>query len=378
MKFIDLFAGVGGFRLGLERAGHECVWSNEFDKYAAITYVKNFGGDNFDTRDIREISGEEIPEHDLLCGGFPCQSFSIAGKRKGLEEERGTLFDEIVRIARAKRPKMLLLENVKGLLSAQNGFSFFYILSKLDELGYDVEWQVLNSKYFGVPQNRERIFIIGHLRGTSTKKIFPLREDAKKVSGVSEIKVIGTTKSETANGTNFRSWVHDPRGIVGALSATSYKEPTKILTLDRKDWREHQTPDETPTLKQRMGTGGHNVPMVIGSTQKNAGVMKDCSTCLGEAMGKGGGHIPMVTRVPLKFLTRNQKNIEGDYAFTVDGANTGGVFQNKLRRLTPLECERLQGFPNNWTEGVSDTQRYKQMGNAVTVNVIKYLGGMIK
>lgn len=158
--FIEMFAGVGGFRLGLERHGWRCVWANEFDKHACQVYRQNFG--EIVEGDIREVKAKDIPDHTLLCAGFPCQTFSLAGKRRGmLDDVRGTLFHEIARVAEHKEPKFLLLENVKGLLSSRNGLDFAVILWTLDELGYDAEWACLNSKHFGVPQNRERVFVYG-------------------------------------------------------------------------------------------------------------------------------------------------------------------------------------------------------------------------
>ena len=206
LKFIDMFSGIGGFRLGLEKANtiaqptkgepkeggnrathirgtrfhsgldspFTCVWSNDNDKYASQIYRKHWG--EICEQDIRTVDVDGIPDHDLLCAGFPCQSFSIAGKRRGFEDTRGTLFFEICRVIRAKRPSYLLLENVKGLLSHDNGDTFQTILGTLDELGYDCQWQVLNSKDFGVPQNRERVFIVGHTRGQRRPQVFPLGE----------------------------------------------------------------------------------------------------------------------------------------------------------------------------------------------------------
>ena len=288
IRFIDLFAGIGGFRYGLEKTkGYECVYSNEWDKYAAQIYTKHFG--KCDTSDIRTVKTNELPDFDLLVGGFPCQAFSIAGKRKGFDDTRGTLFFEIARILADKRPRYFILENVKGLLSHDEGKTFQTILGVLTDLGYEYQWQVLNSKNFGVPQNRERVFIIGNLRGESRPKVFPVGEQGKETM--------------------------DSGQVAGTLQADYFKG-------DR--------------------TGGYAI-----ETQ----------------------------RYPLKFAKRNQKNIDGDYSFTVDGANTGGVKQDmKIRRLTPTECERLQGFPDGWTEGISDTQRYKCLGNAVTTNVVTWIG----
>ncbi|MGB4008925.1 MAG: DNA cytosine methyltransferase, partial [Bacillota bacterium] len=179
MRFLDLFAGIGGFRLALERAGHTCIGFCEIDEFARRTYKANFDTEGeVEWHDITKVTNSEARELrgkvDLITGGFPCQAFSIAGERRGFEDTRGTLFFEIARIAKEIEPRFLLLENVKGLLSHDKGRTFAIILSTLDELGYDVEWQVLNSKDFGVPQNRERVFIIGHSRRFPRREVFPL------------------------------------------------------------------------------------------------------------------------------------------------------------------------------------------------------------
>ena len=187
MKFLDLFSGIGGFRLGLEMAGHECIGHVEIDKYANQSYraIHQPKESEFFREDITTITDESIRGLrdrgiDIIAGGFPCQAFSIAGARKGFKDTRGTLFFDIARMARIIRPKYLFLENVKGLLNHDNGDTFEIILRTLDELGYDAEWQVLNSKHFGVPQNRERVFIIGHLRGQCTRKVFPIKRTNSK------------------------------------------------------------------------------------------------------------------------------------------------------------------------------------------------------
>ena len=185
MKFLDLFAGIGGFRLGMESAGHECVGFCEIDKFARTSYkaIHDTRGE-IELHDITAVSDESIRRIgrvDIICGGFPCQAFSIAGARRGFKDTRGTLFFEIARFASILRPRYLFLENVKGLLNHDGGATFETIISTLDELGYNVEWQVLNSKNFGVPQNRERVFIIGHLRGERTRRIFPLSSTGRQV-----------------------------------------------------------------------------------------------------------------------------------------------------------------------------------------------------
>ena len=200
MKYLSLFSGVGGFELGIQQAyesiskserkqpgrnkenqplhgkqlvAPQCIGFSEIDKYASQIYQSHFSNHKA-YGDITKINEKELPDFELLVGGFPCQSFSIAGKRGGFNDTRGTLFFEIARIIREKQPRLLLLENVKGLLSHDKGKTFTTIISTLDELGYDCQWQVLNSKNHGVPQNRERVFIIGNRRGTERPDVFPL------------------------------------------------------------------------------------------------------------------------------------------------------------------------------------------------------------
>ena len=184
IRYLDMFAGIGGFRSGLEKlGGFECIGFCEIDKYAKKSYEAMY-----DTKgelyfnDARKIKPEELPDIDLITGGFPCQSFSIAGQRKGFEDTRGTLFFEIARIAAVKKPKYLFLENVPGLLSHDRGWTFKTILSALDELGYDVAWQVLNSKDFGVPQSRKRLYIVGFLRSRCAGQILSFKEANSKTT----------------------------------------------------------------------------------------------------------------------------------------------------------------------------------------------------
>lgn len=302
MKYISLFAGIGGFELALNRLGHECVYVNEWDKYAALTYEKNFGHKP-DTRDITTVSTTEIPDHDILVGGFPCQAFSIAGRRLGFAETRGTLFFDIARILRDKRPRYFLLENVKGLLNHDSGKTLQTIFGVLSELGYEFEWQILNSKNFGLAQNRERILIAGYIRGEARPKVFPLiGDDGENHEASQEIVYWKNSKEK---------WVDEKRRLSPTLKTHSdlVKRPLiKRLDVDSAHYQDrvYGTDGLSPTLP--TGTGGNHQPKIIS-----------------------------------------------------------GV---RLRRLTPIECERLQGFPDNWTEGVSETQRYKQLGNAVSVNVI--------
>lgn len=317
LKYFDAFSGIGGFSLGMP-PNWECVGYSEIDKYAIQIYEKHFKHQNFG--DITKINASELPDFDLFCGGFPCQAFSIAGKRRGFDDTRGTLFFDIARILKEKQPRLCLLENVKGLLSHDNGRTFKTIIATLTEVGYDIQWQVLNSKNHGVPQNRERVFIIGHLRGTPRPKVFPFGYDAGKVN--KEVKRERITTSRTRN----------------FGSSAQLHSPDEICS----------------TLTYSMGTGGNNVPCVLDSKAKT-----------------GFYAVLISNRINKRQNGRIIKE-DGEPSFTLTTQNMHGVSDGtKIRRFTPTECERLQGFDDGWTEGLSDTQRYKTLGNAVTVNVIK-------
>ena len=213
MRFLDLFAGIGGFRLGMEMAGHECVGYVEWDKFARASYeaIHDTEGE-WTAHDITGVTDNDLgflrgQEIDVICGGFPCQAFSVAGKRGGFHDTRGTMFFEIARFAKQIKPRILFLENVKGLLSHEKGETYATILNTLDELGYDAEWQVLNSKNFGVPQNRERVFIIGHLRGHSRREVFPIERENTTTNKVNAI------GNANPSGNGMSGVVYDAQGL---------------------------------------------------------------------------------------------------------------------------------------------------------------------
>jgi DNA (cytosine-5)-methyltransferase 1 len=295
MRYLSLFSGIGGFELGIQRAYDmqpkdeqlqmessisgdnsnvlqrtaSCIGYSEIDKYAIKVYERQFN-EHPNYGDITAINAAELPDFDLLVGGFPCQTFSVAGKRAGFDDTRGTLFFDIARILKEKQPRHLVLENVKGLLSHDQGRTFTTIIGVLSDLGYSVEWQVLNSKNFGVPQNRERVFIVGHLGNECGRKVFP-------------------------------------------IISTNSQDITQLNQPKHSNDRVYGTDGVSPTLNTMQG----------------------------------GNRQPFIEQQP------------------------------RIRRLTPAECERLQGFPDNWTalgigeEPISDSQRYKMCGNAVTTNVVQ-------
>ena len=326
-----------------------CIGLSEIDKYASellaqkFPTIKNWG-------DCTKIDPSELPDFDMLCGGFPCQSFSIAGKRKGFKDTRGTMFFEVARILKVKRPKLVFLENVKGLLNHDKGKTFRVILQTLEELGYRTQWMVLNSKFFGVPQNRERVFIIGSLRGTSRPEILPF---GKSNGETKELVYVQKSDREIAR-------IYDPKGIAPTfhLKTGGWQEP-KISNFSPREfkWR-----DESPTLAAR----DYKDPKIVGE------IIIPTNTKLGYDVAEE-------RKDGIRLQYENSKTARGRVikgaTQALQAGGQAGVLDNmKVRRLTPIECERLQGFPNDWTKGFSDTQRYKMMGNAVTVKVIKAIG----
>ncbi len=376
MKFFDLFCGVGGFRLGMERNGNVCIGSCEIDTYARQTYAKNFGHEP-EFRDARDIDPARLPDFQCLCAGFPCQAFSIAGVRRGFEDTRGTLFFEIVRIAREKQPPILFLENVKGLLSHDKGQTFRVMLQTLDELGYDCEWQIINSKYF-VPQNRERIFIIGHLRGSGSRKILPIGESNQIDVNSKQIQHSSTITANYWKGDGAgRPFIAEPE-IKYAQNSNSQAD------------RVYDTSGIAPTLgkgnamsKPLIPAESKKVTMVMNAN-KNSNMKKrvqerdETWTLTGN-----GNDFKVCEEQPKIVADRSRKyaglgrNLESpkDIANSLTTVTKDNLLLNnyRIRRLTPIECERLQGFPDGWTDRVSDTQRYRQMGNAITVDVVQYI-----
>ena len=372
MKFLDLFAGIGGFRLGMESAGHKCIGFCEIDKFARESYkaIHNTKGE-IELHDITAVSDESIRgigSVDVICGGFPCQAFSIAGNRRGFEDTRGTLFFEIARFASILRPKYLFLENVKGLLNHENGVTFETIISTLDELGYNVEWQVLNSKNFGVPQNRERVFIIGHLRGERTRNVFPLGGESQSISSQSVVKIGNVNPS--GNGMNGE--VYQADGLAPTLTTNKgegQKIAIKCNTIKQFGVLQpnfnqcgvvYETDGIAPTIRAYQGGGLEPKIRVKEATSK--------------------GYVEAEVGDSVNLSHPNSKTRRGrvgkQVANTLLTGESQGVIEPdfRIRKLTPRECWRLQGFPD-WAfdkaqEVNSNSQLYKQAGNSVTVNVI--------
>lgn len=337
MKYLSLFSGIGGFEHGIYNAFRKfnkrphCIGFSEIDKYAKSIYLQRFPNHK-EYGNAKNINTKELPDFDLLAGGFPCQTFSIAGKRAGFNDSRGTLFFGIARILKDKRPRYFLLENVKGLLSHDKGKTFQIILGILSDLGYRVEWQVLNSRYFGVPQNRPRVFFVGCLRNKSGRQIFPigksdqLSQETKGRERKTQSRICSTIDSR------YGALRSSGETYIGTLR--SYKSG--------RGFREMKS-GLCPTIPARAREDGTGQPVIY---QRPHGY------------NKGG-----VKKLP---CLRSSSMEQNDFL----------LHNAVLRRLTPIECERLQGFPDDWSkygkdgEIISDTQRYKCLGNAVTTYVV--------
>jgi DNA (cytosine-5)-methyltransferase 1 len=313
MKFIDLFSGMGGFRLGLENSKNECVFSADFDEYACKTYEKNFG--EYPLVDITQVNASSIPDHDLLCAGFPCQPFSIAGYRKGFDDVRGTLFFDIYRILKEKKPNFFILENVKGLINHDKGNTFQTMINYLAKnengvknnkklngnLGYNIFWKVLNASDFGLPQNRERIYIVGF---KDNVKNFDFPKQSKKFLKVTDILDKNPIRRELSpmSKTYIKKYL------------SNHKNFSQIKNLDyliayeiRKSRVNFRFDNLSPCLTTKMGTGGNNVPYLV----------------------------------------------------------------KQDRFFTLKECLKIQGFPENYKLVDSYSHSLRQIGNSVAVPVVK-------
>lgn len=310
-SFIDLFAGIGGFHYALSSYGAKCLYASEWNVPAQETYFTNHG--IMPSGDITKIAAEEIPPHDILCGGFPCQAFSISGKRLGFEDTRGTLFFDIARIVKHHRPKVVFMENVKNLALHDAGRTFKVIAGTMDELGYTMFSKVLNSGQFGVPQHRERIYMVC------------FRKD-----------VLGDRVFEFPNFT-----------IVSSLKDVLEPHPVDAKVINRPDIQIYRTLQEQPTISRYP-----NKPLQIGIVNKGG---------QGERIYDPIGHA-----ITLSAYGGGAGAKTGLYLI-------GGV----VRKLSPRECARLQGFPDDFIIHPNQQQAYKQFGNSVTIDVLQYIVGEI-
>ena len=451
MKFIDFFAGIGGFRRGLELAGHECVGFCEWDKYATASYTSmhlitdkqraylntltlkqrqkeilkdEYRNGEWYSSDIRTVDARSLPEADCWTFGAPCQDFSVAGKRAGLDGDRSSLVREIFRLLEEQeekdRPEWIIYENVKGMLSSNRGLDYLSILSEMDRLGYDIEWQNINSKWF-VPQNRERIYTIGHLRRYGAKKILPVTG----TDGENSVSIIAHRDGYRRNTQTF-----SPGGITEALDTgqgggrehhvgipcfcdMNYKAGLKTTDSARTIQARYNKgvcnrsgeasgvviPVLTPVRAEKRQNGRrfkeNGDPMFTLTSQDRHGIAINVkeATKQGYDVAHEGDRINL--SIPDSKTRRGR--VGKQLANTLDTSCNQGIFvqvENELtvyaiwyekyqcyiaiRKLTPKECFRLQGWTDDYFEKAkfvnSDSQLYKQAGNGVTVNVVRAIG----
>lgn len=396
IKYLDMYSGIGGFRSALDEvSGFECVGFCEIDKFAKQAYETLY-----DTKgelyfeDARNINPDDLPDIDLICAGFPCQSFSLAGKRRGFDDTRGTLFFEVARVAAAKRPALLYLENVQNLLSHDKGRTFETILEVLDDIGYDVSWTVLNSANFGVPQSRNRVFITGFLRGRCAGEIFAFSETNPK-----------TLEQRLSGREGNRVYAADGLAITQTSSAGGFAGRTGLYMIpiesNTKIGYQPAFPNDSidtafASMNARRGRVGAQTAHTL-TTSSTQGVylidmnpspkLTELARCITARQDSGISNRPGEHSAVLVIV----KEISPDEISELDGVTADGSdktagliilsdekghqFLGYIRKLTPRECWRLQGFTDEQFNkmkaiGISDSQLYKMAGNAVTVPAV--------
>ena len=358
-----MFAGIGGFRAGLTRAGgFQCVGHCEIDKYADASYraIHDIKKEERFYPDARTIDPADLPDFDLLCGGFPCQSFSVSGRRSGFADARGTLFFEISRLAEARRPAYLMLENVAGLLSHDQGRTFCTILTTLHDLGYGLEWNVLNSADFGTPQSRRRVFLVGYLDSRCAGKVFPVFG----TNGKTLIQVLGGSQG---------SRVYDPAGVActqtSGAGGMGGKTGLYLVDLCAGEPRN--------TEVARCLTARYGQTTLSTHPRERSGVLVSEPTKKGYKEAFPGDSVDL-GYIGSKTRGGRVSRMAHDVASVQGVLDAGG----RIRRLMPRECLRLQGFDEDQIDRLlaisSDSQAYKQAGNSVTVNVIEAIGRRLR
>lgn len=352
LAFGSLFTGIGGFDLGFERAGMSCAWQCENDSAASLVLARHWPH-VYNTGDVHNVTRDNHAPVDLICGGFPCQDVSIAGKRAGLAGERSGLWFEFHRIIAEFGPQWVVIENVPGLLSSNGGRDFAVILRGLVECGYGVAWRILDAQYFGVAQRRRRVFIVGSLGDGRAAEI--LFESEGVFGNPAARRTVGQDVAYSLRSNPSHSGDKGDGGVNTTLIADT-------LTAQYANNRGAQAGNSCKTS---------NLYVMAG--QANAEIVSD--------------GVPSLTtnhEAPILFSARHGTESDISHTLTVstmpyffDRQKSAGESDIGARRLTPVECERLQGFPDGWTAGQADKPRYRQLGNAVAVPVAKWIGERI-
>lgn len=398
IKYLDMYSGIGGFRSALDAlGGFECVGFCEIDPYAKRAYETLYDtkGERY-FEDARNIDPDDLPDIDLICAGFPCQSFSIAGKQRGFDDTRGTLFFEVARIAAAKRPALLFLENVRNLLSHDKGRTFETILEVLDDIGYDVSWTVLNSANFGIPQSRNRVFITGFLRGRCAGEIFAFSQTNPK-----------TLEQRLPGREGNRVYAADGLAITQTSSAGGFAGRTGLYVIPIKSKTKSGYQLALPydsidtayaDMNSRRGRVGAELAHTLTTSSTQAVYLIDmnespkltelarCITArqdsgISKRKAEHSGVLVIVKEVTpdeikeLNGIKAEESNTDKTVGLLILSDEEGHQFIGYIRKLTPRECWRLQGFTDAQFDkvkavGISDSQLYKMAGNAVTVPAV--------
>ena len=413
LRYLSLFSGVGGFDLGFDRAGMTCTGQVEYDEKARAVLARHWP-DVKRINDVREAQGDEFGTVDLICGGFPCQDVSVAGRRAGLAGERSGLWYEFHRLIDRVRPRWVVIENVPGLLSSHGGADFAVILRGLVECGYGVAWRVLDAQYFGVPQRRRRVFIVGSLGdGRAAEVLFEREGGAGNPAPGGEARPESTTYAIRRAQTSSNGWGIQ-RDVTHTLDETGGDFVSYVMAHGQgnaevvKDGEpsltaNHEAPIVTTTFNGYTGgaddndaQGGHLVAATLNSGGNNGGFRSEPGEHLVAVPLRAEGHdasedgTGRQNLIPVYAFTERTRasgatlEAQADLAYALLNPGAGARTQSRniagsfgVRRLTPVECERLQGFPDNWTAGQSDSARYRQMGNAVAVPVAEWIGRRI-
>lgn len=401
MKFIDLFAGIGGFRSGLEKAGHQCIGYIEWDKFARQSYEAIYDTDGeFTAHDIQEVKGEQLPNAELWTFGSPCTNISIAGNRIGIRGDASRMFFEVIRLLKERikyqktLPTYLIMENVKNLLSSNQGRDFAEVIYQMDKVGYDIEWNVFDSAEV-VPQHRERIYIIGHLRKGCIRQVFPIQRQGSDSSQSNGIRDVSNTLT-TVQKDNLIGIVKTHKiKIIGNVSKTGHHSDDVMdeygisKTITAQNAYKHTPKVAVHQIGNIVQTKSFGSNPQTGRVYDMDGLSPTLTTM------QGGGLEPKIlvkacltpNRIKKRQNGRRFKQ-NGEPAFTLTAADRNGILIDDgtsiaIRKLTPLECWRLQGFTDEQFSrakqaGISNSQLYKQAGNAVTVPVVKAIGQKLK
>ena len=361
----SLFAGIGGFDLGFDRAGIETVWTVEKDKSCNQVLATHWPNVRRHT-DVKEVGRHNLSPVDIISGGFPCQDLSVAGRREGLAGDRSGLWFEFARIVGEMAPQWVVVENVPGLFSSEQGEDFLVIVEALDELRYGVSWRVFDSQYFAVAQRRPRVFVVGSLGDASSVEVLFESEGSSgdSAKGKEEGKRLATdvAASIRSGSAGHRGWINDvEQGLVAA--------PVKASTPSRRNAGSWPITGELIVFNWQSGG---DVRLGISDSLVSA-LHSSQTPAIAATLNSGGNEGGFRTEPGEHLVTRTLSSTAPEEGGPGDRIP---ITQDRLgvRRLTPTECERLQGFPDGWTEGLSDSARYRCLGNAVTVNVAEWIG----